>query len=88
MDVPPPHKTTTTCHTAKADMVRGTSLGPNLLAEYWEKYTYESVANSLENKYGIKFSKTIIQRALDAVAAGLEPKARNMRDRLKDADYI
>ena len=58
------------------------------IADCWKKGTYEGVADSLENKYGIKFSKTTIQRALDAMAAGLEPEARNMRDILKDADYI
>ena len=82
----PPLKTTTTCHItkmcecldcgkttgAKADLVHGTSLGPNLPAEVadcWENGTYEGVADSLENKYGVKFSKTTIPRALDAVAA-------------------
>ena len=72
-------------------MIRGTSLGPNLLTEVadsWEKGTYESVADSLENKYREKFSKTTIQHALDAAAVGLEPEAQNMRDSLKDADYI
>ena len=98
--VPPPPKATTTYHIietckcldcgkttgAKSGMVRGTSLGPNLLAEYWEKKgTYEGVADSLENRYKIK---TTIQRALDVVAAGLEPEARNMRDSLKDTDYM
>ena len=75
---------------AKTGMVQGTSLGPNLLTEVsdsWEKKsTYEGVSESLNDKYGVRFCKATIQRALDAVAVGLEPEAQNMRDGLKDAD--
>ena len=105
-DIPPPPRSTTTCHItetcecldcggmteAKTGMVRGTSLGPNLLTEVadsWEKKgTYGGVADSLENKYGEKFSAATIQHALDAAAVGLEPEAQNLRDSLKDVDYM
>ena len=77
---------------AKTGMVRGTSLGPNLLTEVsdsWEKKgTYEGVAESIGDKYGERFSKATIQHALDAVAVGLEPEAQNMRDSLEGADFL
>ena len=57
------------------------------MIDCWEKGAYEGVSDSLENRYGVKFSKTTIQRALDAVVAGLEPESRNMRDTLKNADH-
>ena len=59
------------------------------VSDSWEKKgTYEGVAESLEDKYGERFSKATIQHALDAVAVGLEPEAQTMRDGLKDADGI
>ena len=59
------------------------------VADCWEtKSAYEGVSDSLENKYGVKFFKMTIQRALDAMAAGLEPEVRNMRDSLKDVAHI
>ena len=83
MDILQPPKATTTCHItdtcecpdcgkmteAKAGTVRGMLPGSNLL---WEKCTYEGAADSMENRYGIKFSKLTIQHALDAVATGPE----------------
>ena len=105
-DIPPPPRVTTTCHIvetcecldcgqttkAKTGMIKGTSLGPNLLAEvadFWEKKgTYQGVADSLEQKYGERFSDATIQHALDAIAIGLEPEARDVWDGLKDADFL
>lgn len=46
------------------------------------------MAESIEDKYGERFSKATIQHALDAVAVGLEPEAQNMRDNLESADFL
>ena len=76
---------------AKTGTMQGTSLGPNLwseVADSWEKGTYKGVAESLEDKYGEKFTEAIIQHALDAAAVGLEPEAWGRRDSLESADFL